>query len=74
MCNTTLGCFSVIWDTTHKGRISKMFATVNGYRQYLIMDDNYYLDWEDLFDFFYLIIVVSMLWTWTFTCNIFIYI
>ena len=84
MCNTTLGnniiyiiyiilnilgCFSVIWDTTHKGLISFMFKTVDSYKDYLKHDDNYYLDYEDIFDFLYLIMVFSMLWTWTFTCK-----
>lgn len=68
VCNNLSMCFSVIFDMSLKVRISKLYATLDNYKEH----HPYFLDGEDIFDFLFVLIVVSCLWTWTFTCNIYI--
>ena len=42
------------------------YATLANYTE---RDDTYLMDKEDIFDFFFMLFVVSCIWTWTFTCN-----
>ncbi|KRX06931.1 MIR motif [Pseudocohnilembus persalinus] len=63
-CENLLMCFSVIFDNAQKQRISKLYALLNMYQDTL---PAYLMDREDFFDFGFMLIVVSCVWTWTFT-------
>ncbi|KRX07408.1 MIR motif [Pseudocohnilembus persalinus] len=63
-CENLLSCFSVIFDNAQKQRIAKLYATLTNYQE---QKPAYLMDREDLFDFFFMLFVVSCIWTWTFT-------